>query len=337
MLARESLFYFHPMDFIEEKSPRGITLKVLIKKWNFLAFDQKGSSIFSDSAGTKAIHRVPLVAFVGENFQIKNTASDEFSFLKVMKQQVVVPYVDRTDGSRKYVFLPCAGAFDILPVRLREFRDVAALVRETEAGEKPDQIIVNKNILKNDVIIIKNRFAEAQIIIAGAGSGQEAAQTAEGEINKYADRRATEVMKEVNINMMSGNPVFLARVHLREMDLAKVNQIILDFDLSALEAEYISSFIATMLRKEGTDEDIRRSKSKLASIGESLLFYISLLNKNDSDARSMIARISDSALLASFSTLVAKIKLLYPGTEDQLTFTDYENLLWEKKSELLER
>jgi hypothetical protein len=325
------------MDFIEEKSPRGIILKVLTKKWNFLAFDQKGSSIFSDSAGTKALHRVPLVAFVGENFQIKNTGNDEFSFLKVMKQQVVVPYVDRADNSRKYIFLPWSGAFDILPVRLRQLRDVAALVREIEAGEKPDQIIVNKSILNNDIIIIKNRFADTQIIIAGAGSGQDAAQKSEGEINEYADRRATEVMKEVNINMMSGNPVFLARVHLREMDLAKVNQIILDFDLSALEAEYISSFIATMLQKEEADEDIRRSKSKLVSMNESLLFYISLLNKDDSGVRSMIARLPDSALLASFSTLVAKVKLLYPGTDDQLTFTDYENLLWEKKSEIQDR
>jgi len=42
-------------------------------------------------------------------------------------------------------------------------------------------------------------------------------------------------------------------------------------------------------------------------------------------------------MLASFFTLIAKVKLLYPGTDDQLLFTEFENLLYEKKSSLQEQ
>jgi hypothetical protein len=320
------------MDFIEETTPKGITLKVTPKKWNFLAFDQKGASIYADRAGTKVLHRVPLVTFIGGAFQVRNTAHTEFSFLKVSKNRIVVPYVDSADSRRKYVFVEMESAIDLIPVRLKELRDIAALVREIDAGEKPDGIVVDSRITKNDIIIIKNRFSEARIILAGNGEKAAEAPVEAGEINKFADRRATEVIKEININTMSSNPVFLARVHLREMDLSKVNQLILDFDLSVMEVEYILSFITTMLGKAESDDELKKNGAKLHALSQSLQFYIGLLNRDAAQTRSMIEGMSDSSLIASFSTLLAKVKLLFPGTDDQLAFTDYENLLWEKKT-----
>lgn len=320
------------MDDIEEKSPRGITFKVLTKKWNFLVFDQKGASIYSDDAGLKVLHRVRLVAFVGGNFQVKNTASQELSFLKVIKNKVVIPYVDLADSARKYIFIDADGRLDMLPVRLKALGTIAQLVREIDSGTNPDYIVVDKNITKNDIIIIKNRLADAHIILAGAEKPEaEPGGEAHGIDDSTAERRATDVLKEVNINMMSNNPVFLARVHLREMNLSKMNQLILDFDLTAHDAEYIKSFVTTMLGKADADQEIRKNKQRLETIRDSLQFFIHLTNKDDAQIRQMIASLHDNSMLASYSTLMAKAKLLHPGTDDQLLFTDYENLLWEKK------
>ncbi len=321
------------MDYIEETTPRGITIKVTPKKWNFLVFDQRGGSVYADKAGSKILHQVPLIAFVGENFRLKNTANPEFSFLKVVKNRIVVPYLDTADNKRKYIFVETESTIDLLPVRLKELRDVAALVREIEAGVRPDSIVVNKNITKNDIIIIKNRFADARIMLADRDVKEEEAAKERAGINQFAEVRATEVIKDVNINMMSTNPVFLARVHLREMNLSKVNQLILDFDLSALEAEYILSFIDTMLTKTESDAEIKKNVPKLQSLHDSLQFYVYLLRRDEEKIRQIISSIGDTSILASFSTLVAKVKLLYPGTDDQLIFTDYENIIWEKKSQ----
>lgn len=326
------------MDFIEQATPRGITLKVFPKKWNYLAFDQKGKSIYADAAGLKVLHRVPLLVFVGENFIVKNTAGTEMSFLKATRGQIVIPYVDTaTDRRQRFIFIPAESGIDLIPVRLKGLRDISMLVREIETGTKPDHIVVSGSVTRNDIIIIKNRLAGAHIILAGGKSEDGDTPREESEINSFGDQRATEVAKDVNINMMSNNPVFLARVHLREMDISKVNQLILDFDLSPIEAEYILSFITTMLSKRETEEDIRKNAPKLEGIQGSLQFYIHLLGKNEAEVRTMIEGMNDSGMLASFFTLIAKVKLLYPGTDDQLLFTEFENLLYEKKSSLQEQ
>lgn len=323
------------MDFIEQATPRGITLKVFPKKWNYLAFDEKGKTIYADAAGLKVLHRVPLVIFVGGSFTVKNNAGAEMSFLKATRGQIVIPYVD-TDADRRqrYIFIPAERGIDLIPVRLKALRDISSLVRETEAGTRPDHIVVSGSVTRNDIIIIKNRLADAHIILAGGRDEDGGAPREESEINSFGDQRATEVAKDVNINMMSNNPVFLARVHLREMNISKVNQLILDFDLSPLEAEYILSFVSTMLSKSEEDAEIRKNLPKLEAIQGSLRFYIHLLGKKEAEVRSIIERMNDAAPLASFFTLIAKVKLMYPGTDDQLLFTEFENMLYEKKSAL---
>ncbi len=318
------------MEYIEEKTPYGIVIKVLLKKWTFLAFDRKGGSIYADDAGLKVLHKIPMITFVGANFQIKNTKGPDLSFLKITKNQIVIPYTDLENNNRRYLFIHTLSKLDLIPVRLMQLRDIAQLVREIESGTKPDYIVVNKTITKNDIIIIKNRYAEASIILADKSNETTAAEDGDIALQSPDEGRAVDLVADININMMSNNPVFLARVHLREMELSKVNQLILDFDLSTTEAEYILSFIHTMLKKEESAE-IRKNLQKLEAIKDSLNFYVTLLNRDAAGVKKILESLSPDANLASYTTLTAKVKLLYPGTDDQLLFTEFENLIWEKK------
>ncbi|HDP79569.1 MAG TPA: hypothetical protein ENN21_01860 [Spirochaetes bacterium] len=320
------------MDYIEEKTPYGIAIKVLTKKWSFLAFDRNGSSIYADDAGLKVLHRVPLVSFVGADFEIKNNKSPDLSFLKVSKNQIIIPYMDLGENKRRYLFIHTLSKLDLMPVRLTRLRDISHLVREIEAGVKPDYIVVDKNITKNDIIIIKNRYSEAVIVLADKNEDSLSVEGEDPAFRNPGEGRAVDLIGEININMMSNNPVFLARVHLREMELSKVNQLILDFDLSDTEAEYILSFILTMLKKTDSEE-IEKNRPRLESLRDSLNFYKTLLAKDIEGVHRIIDSLTPSAILASYSTMVAKVKLLYPGTDDQLLFTDIENLLWEKKEQ----
>ncbi|TAL36776.1 MAG: hypothetical protein EPN93_08135 [Spirochaetes bacterium] len=308
-------------DFIEEKSPKGMTLKIFPKKSQFLVFDRRGKSVYSDDQNTKVLHRMQAVYFVGVSFAIRNT-HQEFSLLKVIKNQMVLPYVDLETRSRKYLFLDTLGPVDIMPTRLRAFDNTASLVRETDATDKPDAIVVSRAISGNDIIVIKNRFPAAVIITAGVERSLDMIE--ESPAKSGADG-------EVNLNMMSTNPVFLARVHLRDMNVMKVNQIMLDFDLTAIEAEYILSFIRGMLKDADANPDIAKNRPKLESLAESLRFYMGLLNKDTQEVQHMIEALSDMSLLASYSTLITKVKLMNPERDNQLLYTDYENLVYEKK------
>ncbi len=149
--------------------------------------------------------------------------------------------------------------------------------------------------------------------------------------NLPPDKRATEIIKEASINVMSDNPVFLARLHLRELSLSKVNQLLLDFDLTAIEVEYIQNFIDTMIKKADDDSELLKNIAKLKALRESFSFYLNLINSRDDEIRKIIDNVDDINIIASYSTLIAKCKYLLPDTKDQLLLTDYENLLYEKK------
>jgi hypothetical protein len=308
-------------DFIEEKTPKGMTLKIFPKKSQFLAFDRKGKSVYSDDQNTKVLHRIQVIYFVGQGFGIRNT-HQEFSLLKIVKGQMVLPYVDMDSRSRKYLFLDAPGLLDLIPTKLQAFNSAAALVRESDMADKPDTIVIGNSLSDNDVIVIRNRFSSAAIISADTAPPAE---------KESAGGAKTDAGGEVNLNMMSNNPVFLARVHLREMNVMKVNQIMLDFDLTAIEAEYILSFIRSMLKDADKNPDIAKNKAKLDSLADSLKFYMHLLNKETDEVQRMIETLTDMSLLASYSTLITKVKLMSPERDNQLLFTDYENLVYEKK------
>ncbi len=146
------------------------------------------------------------------------------SFLKATRGQIVIPYVDTaTDRRQRFIFIPAESGIDLIPVRLKGLRDISMLVREIETGTKPDHIVVSGSVTRNDIIIIKNRLAGAHIILAGGKSEDGATPREESEINSFGDQRATEVAKDLNINMMSNNP-FSSRAFISGDGYLKVNR-----------------------------------------------------------------------------------------------------------------
>ena len=133
---------------------------------------------------------------------------------------------------------------------------------------------------------------------------------------------------------MSNNPVFLARIHLRDMALSKVNQLLLDFDISILEADYMLKFIENMLMNTEGKEKVEQNRAKLETLKDSLQFYIYLMNRDGNEIKKMVDKIDDENKLASYNTLIAKMRTLFTAKKDLLVLTDYENLLYEKKDQL---
>lgn len=321
------------MDYIEERTPGGVTLKVLLNNWNYIAFDKNGKAIYADESGRKMLHKVPVIVFMGQTFSISTQSKSELAFYKITRGKIVVPYTDTRTNNRKYLFIETDAQVDKIPARVFEFIDVSSLVNRLISGLDPDYIIVDNNITKNDIIVIKNRNTSS--IVIQADVNKDTKSGGEG-IDLQADR-AVDVINEQNLNIMSNNPVFLARVHLRKMELSKVNQLLLDFDISSFEAEYMLRFIESMAVKSEENSEIKNSLSKLNALADACRFYIFLINKSDNEIREMIKRIEDQGHVASYSTLVAKVKLLFPGQENLLLLTEYENLLFERKDQLINK
>jgi hypothetical protein len=200
-----------------------------------------------------------------------------------------------------------------------------------ESGSKPDYIIVDSTATRNDIIVIRNRCPLASVVLSEDERDVIEVQTAvQKDGTGSQEKRAVDILKDVNINMLSQNPVFLARVHLRRMDLTKVNQLLLDFDLKIIETQYIIGFLNTMLSKVDNSEELRKEQDKLATLRDSFQFYLHLMNKDTAEIEKMITNTElKQSDIATMSTLIAKVKPLFPDSDSQVVFTDFENKIWE--------
>ncbi len=236
----------------------------------------------------------------------------------------MLPYEELPERETKYHFIETGMQLDAVPVRILTVRSVPVMMREVDAKIMPDYVVVDRSINENDVYIIRNRYKVDNIIHPHLEESDETSGTDE-------DREKT-----VNLNMMSTNPVFLAGIHLRAMDLSKINQLLLDFDLTALDTEYILFYIDSYLHNE-SDESIKSHRPMLHELYNSYLFYLHLLQRNDEKIREMINSQTDLKKLAPFRTLVSKVKSIYPNREEQLLYTEYENIVMEKRQEFQQK
>lgn len=319
------------MDTVEEKTPRGYTLKVYVQKDTFLIFDQKGKSVYADDAGLKVMHHIPRIAFLGPLFSVRNRTRPDYTLYKVSKGKIVLPYYLSGDKDRRYLLLDTDIKIDMMPLRLFFISNIRELILQLDSGLKPDAIVVDLAITENDIIIINNRYANAKIIItersavAGITKHRGISDVDEDHV------RATDIASEINLNMMSENPVFLARIHLRDMNISKVKQLLLDFDLSSIDADYIVTFISTIIKKLGDDEASERNKHMLDQLRDEFVFYIGLMNSDDEKIKSVIDKITDANLIASYQTYIAKVKSILEDQDDHFRLVEYENMLFEKK------
>ncbi len=311
------------MDFAEEKTPSGKLIKILFKKWQFLAFDKKGRSIYTDTEGKSLLHNVPLIVFLGKSLDFKHDYEKDYQLLKIRKGEMILPYIERTSKKVKYLFIPLEKELDMIPVRMLRVNDVAVMVKEYDVSLKPDYVIIDDEITSNDIIIVLNRYKidEKNIIPA----------TVPEPGPRYRDEPDLDI--RTNLNVMSENPVYLAIVHLRSRDYSRIYQLLLDFELTALDTEYILNFITS--RKDEIKESGNRSSTKMLDDLYNLYsFYHHLLRKSDDDVKEIIEASTDLRQMASYRTLISKVKAQYPGSDEQILFTEYENIVIEKWEEL---
>lgn len=320
---------------IEEKTPKGISLKILINKGKFMAFDRKGSLIYSDEHGLKVMHPIFHIVFIGENFRIENNYTRNLSLLRISREKLVVPFGRKGSTKNKYLFIHFSDKIDMIPIQLTGMSSTAQLVALVESGQSPDFIVIDDDVPKTDHVIVRNRCPHAQVIFADAQSEiTEIGRPSSVAVDAKSERRATDMLRDINLNVMSQNPVFLARVHLRNMDLSKVKQLLLDFDLTHVDADYILNFINTMLAKVDIKDELKREQTNLESLRKAFQFYTHLIDKEEDAVKDMIASVQEQGELTLYHTLIAKLKLVFPEQKDQLLFTAYENMIWDYKEKL---
>jgi hypothetical protein len=308
------------VDYIEEKTPSGYIIKVLLNKYQFLVFDSRGGSVFADSEGKSMVHTVPIFIFIGRFFRLLRDHERPYSLLKVRNESILLPYRDIRDKRKKYLFIEYDRDIELVPARLFHADDVPTMFREFDVNWRPEAVIVDDSVSESDIIIIKNRYKLNKIINADRVNNLQIIK----EHKKQSFRE-----RITNLNMMSDNPVFLTMIHLRDMNISLINQLLLDFDLSVLDTEYILKLIEHRM-EEMREAERERERARLDDLRESFQFYRFLLNRNEEKVREIIDSHEDPKTLTPLRTLVTKARSIYPDREEQELYTRIDNYIVSK-------
>lgn len=311
------------MDFAEEKTPSGYTLKVMFRTWKFLVFNSKGESIPADKEGRSLLHRIPLIMFIGNIFNIERDFDREYTLLKIQNKHLILPYRNIIEKKRKFHFIPFDTVIDQIPVIIQHQRSYSSMLRDVQGSLDIDYLIVDSSISETELSVIISKYKPEKVI---------AISSAKSESQNQADAESD--MSYININTLSDNPVFLSRMHLKKMALSNLKQLLLDFDISPLDTQYILFFINELLESDPPKPEVAKNKSTLLDIRNSFEFYLALVQRDEENIKRIIGLLDDTRKVAPYRTLVSKVRSMHPGNEEQLLYTEFENMVIDREEEL---
>ncbi len=311
------------MNFSEERTPSGLTLKVMFSKMKYLVFNNKGESISADDEGRSLLHKMPSIIFLGTTFEIERDYDSEFSLLKLRENHLIIPYRNIIEKKKKYIFITLFAKSDLIPSIVTHVKGYSSMLKEIPAGTDVDYLIVDETLSETEVSVISSRFKPMEIITISS--------------QKKEEEDETEISKEsgyININTMSDNAVFLASYHLKNMALSNLNQLLLDFNISAFDTQYIIHLLNDIVKNKGNEIDISKNMQMLLDLKNSFEFYLALIEREGDTVKTLIEKETDYRKLAPYRTLVSKVSSMNPGTEGQLLYTEYENIVMDRLEEL---
>ncbi len=284
----------------ERKTPNGFLVKVRLEKSTYVVFTPKGPEVPKAAKSNSIIVPVPRVVFLGDDFNLTHFRLGELSFVNVKAGKLVIPYQHGGSRDIKSIFLNSGSESDILPVIIYHFNLVREISAATEKGIEIHHIVADEGLLKNDMVTLKIRFPTVNILILKKKINTTVNTTA-GKIpvvgslltNPKIDAlssvvdadqaRAADVASSTsNLNMFSENPVFLARVHLRNLELDKVKQLLFDFNLKHDDIIFIRTFLDVMVKNVNNKPELITNKEKVKVLDEIFRLAILIINHAES-------------------------------------------------------
>ncbi|TGK08825.1 hypothetical protein EHO60_12330 [Leptospira fletcheri] len=324
----------------ERKTPGGFLVKVRLAKMTYVVFTSKGPEVPKGAKNQSIVVPVPRVAFLGDEFDLSHFRLGELSFVNVRQGKMVIPYQHASSGNEvRTIFLNSGSECDILPVIIFHYRESEDFLRAKEEGVELHHLVLDEEFPRQDLVTLKIRFPALNMLIikrkvaqkleapGGIMPGKEELERSlreESSIVDFNKVRATDLLEKGNLNMHSTNPVFLARVHLRKLELEKVKQLLLDFSLRPEEVIFIRTFLGVMIRNEENKEELKAWQLKLKNLDEGFRLVGMILEMKEVEF--------ESELDKGFSRDIASmVYALLEKEQGEVGSKEQEIVLWEWK------
>lgn len=317
----------------ERKTPAGYLVKVRLNKMTYVVFTPKGPEVPKGAKSNSIIVTVPRVVFLGDDFSLSHFRMGELSFVNVKSGKLVIPYQHGGSRDIKTIFLNSGSESDVLPVIIYHFQDVKEVITSVEKGLEFHHIVADESLKRTDMVTLKIRYPSVNIlilkkkistIVESKNTKSEEEYNARPIIDTEKARAAELVSSNSNLNMYSENPVFLARIHMRKMELDKVKQLLFDFNLRSEDIIFIRTFLSVMIKDETQKDPNSVDLEKLKSLDEVFRLGIMIIDQNEEKF--------EQELEKGFSKEVAyMVYALLEKYQEQAVNIEDEIMLWEWK------
>ncbi|HMU81988.1 MAG: hypothetical protein K1X70_03310 [Leptospirales bacterium] len=256
---------------------------------------------------------LPRLAMIGQTFAV---GASGHQLVPIKKGKLLVRYrlLSESEDRILQITSPVAD-IDQAPVLRSYHPDVRDFLNTVDPRKASWTVVLDEGIPRIDLMSLKVKFPSLQTLVL-----HPVHHTEEEDHRRV---RATDLVSQGKAEQLAQNPVFLARLHLRNLELDQVKRLVTDFPMTAEELDFVRTFLQIMIRNDRKQADLAKVASALKHLDE-LFRMASLLEQGMRDMFDQEMDRMNPAIARDLLGLVQKRRTAAPEKEDQIYFWECE-------------
>lgn len=318
---------------IEKKTPKGYVIKVRPNRNSFLMFKPDGNPerLYSRDPN-RILNPIKTIAFIGKEFRLLPFNSG-LSFLKVSNNRIHVPYLHSKFTRKKIIQAHTTATSDLIPMIVERIETVDELMESLKTGIRLHYIVIEDSTFEKDAKRIKQRLPNTYIFLIKIHEdrGEDVIEEPDEESDE-STMRATDIagQSQSNIELYNDNPVFLARIFLRNLDLAKMKSLLLEKPIMVQDNEFIQALLQIMIRNDSNIELFKKHKKELVRLKSYCEIQKLILEHSLGGVREICEKEDDKEKLNFYNYLVKRYKEDAQDKEEEIQFWELDALINKK-------
>jgi hypothetical protein len=266
---------------------------------------------------------VPYVVFIGPDFVMQLPAG-ELHLVDNRRGRVAIPY-QLSDRSQRFISLSCPSQSDQFPVQVQHYPGVKQFVSREGEGHPYRYVVLDQDIPRIDMVTLKVKNPDARILILKNDAVPEprpAKRTAD-EL-KPDSVRATDLARSAGGSEFSNNPVFNARIHLRNLDFERVKNLLNEFNMSVEEIEFVRTFLGIMIRNDQNKPELAPYREQLQRIDELYRLSGRVIARDQVAFEQELESGIDPVVAEDLARLIARKRLAASNKEEEILYWEWE-------------
>lgn len=259
----------------ELRTPGGRVVKIRLDRMTAVVFGSDNKPEVVRHKGRESMEQpIPAILFVGADFKAALEV-EVFRLVENRGGRLRIPYKTAA-GQVQQVGIACASASDAFPVFVRHCDTVKDFLAADNGTVAFQYMVVSSELARMDTVALRVRYPDAQILVVKAPT--PAADTHKMDASKV---RASDLAKTEQGRALSGNPVFLARIHLRLLELDRVRELLTSVPIGPEEVDFVRTFLDLMIRNDQNRSELAAARGELDALNR-LYEAAALLLRRDS-------------------------------------------------------